>query len=154
MARNFRQGNGTFRRTISSWRTVNLPPTRGDACARGVFSAGPDAAGRRPSGADELPRRPTQQGFTEARDLPTFRKLMRTRLGRCVRDIVPSVTYPNQHHPDYRRAPAIHGIARQPHLRSLQKNMEGWTGMRRREGAQPVRCVHAKGGVASISIGR
>ena len=88
---------------------------------------------------------------TEARAprLPVFRKLMADgATADGVRDVLPSVTYPNHTTLVTGAAPALHGIAGNLTFDPLQKNMEGWYWY-----AEDVKvpnlfdAVHAKGGV-------
>jgi predicted AlkP superfamily pyrophosphatase or phosphodiesterase len=88
---------------------------------------------------------------TEARapSLPVFRKLMADgATADGVRDMLPSVTYPNHTTLVTGVAPALHGIAGNLTFDPLQKNMEGWYWY-----AEDVKvpslfdAVHAKGGV-------
>jgi predicted AlkP superfamily pyrophosphatase or phosphodiesterase len=82
-------------------------------------------------------------------NLPTFRKLMADgSYADGVRDVLPSVTYPNHTTLVTGVAPALHGIAGNLTFDPLRKNMEGWYWY-----AEDVKVpslfdvVHAKGGI-------
>ncbi len=76
---------------------------------------------------DGLRSRDVTEAPARGLTLPTFRKLMADGAwADGVRDMLPSVTYPNHTTLVTGVAPALHGIAGNLTFDPLQKNMEGW----------------------------
>jgi predicted AlkP superfamily pyrophosphatase or phosphodiesterase len=76
---------------------------------------------------DGLRSRDVTEASARGLALPTFGKLMATGAwADGVRDVLPSVTYPNHTTLVTGVAPALHGIAGNLTFDPLQKNMEGW----------------------------
>jgi hypothetical protein len=107
-----------MRTTILAFLALILTPLlAGAAAAHPVLMISID--GLRSRDVTEAPVR----GLT----LPTFRKLMADGAwADGVKDMLPSVTYPNHTTLVTGVAPALHGIAGNLTFDPLQKNMEGW----------------------------
>ncbi|MDB5733891.1 MAG: nucleotide pyrophosphatase, partial [Alphaproteobacteria bacterium] len=76
---------------------------------------------------DGLRSRDVTESVARGLNLPTFRKLMADGAwADGVKDMLPSVTYPNHTTLVTGVAPALHGIAGNLTFDPLQKNMEGW----------------------------
>jgi predicted AlkP superfamily pyrophosphatase or phosphodiesterase len=76
---------------------------------------------------DGLRSRDVTESVARRLNLPTFRRLMADGAwADGVKDMLPSVTYPNHTTLVTGVAPALHGIAGNLTFDPLQKNMEGW----------------------------